>query len=1204
MYMRKRGSKRNRKLKRVGLLALCLAAMFLVPHNAMKVMAQSTGTIYEEEKEKAITYSCQNESLEQALKAIERLSGCYKIHFAMEDVKDYKATVALHEVGIDAAMKAVLANTKLVYEKNGRFIRVVKVTPKVDQYSVYGTVTDVDGNALIGATIYNKATKKGVSADVDGHFLLPVGEGTSAVEFSYIGKKPVTRKLKGGSTVEIVLEDDDRYMLDNVVITGYQQIDRRHLTSAVTSVNMEDINIPGVTNLNQMLEGKIPDMVVSSNSGEINATPRLRIRGSSTIIGNREPLWVVDGIIVTDPVNLSADVLNDPDYVNRIGNAVSGLNPQDIERLDVLKDAAATALYGTRAANGVIVITTKKGRYGKPVVSYSATATVRRRPRYTDSKINLMNSQERIQFSQDLVKNHYIYPSSMPLVGYENALSNYYNGTYTEEQFQSAVADMQTMNTDWFDTLTHDSFSTDHAVNVSGGSEAVRYYASVGYTDEDDVINNTTNRRYTASAKLDMTLSSKFSLSFNMNGYLNDKEYAQDEVNPIDYAYNTSRAIPAYNADGTLYYYKKSGDFGYYNYNIINEMQNSGMKQNTTGITATANLRYSPVGWLDVSAIFSATSTNATIESYWGEKSYHITNLRRSEYGTQPSTDSLCPYGGELSENTSRSKAYTARLQADFQKYFGADFQHFLSFTLGGEANSTRYEGNSYTQRGYYPDRGKSFVADIDPTVYTNYYSGFVMSNVPTVTDSRTNLLSAYAVASYSYKELFTLNANARYDGSNKFGSRSNEKLLPVWSVSGMVNLKNVAKIKADWVDNLTLKASYGEQGNMLDGQMPVLTIKKGAYSSYYSEMQSTTNSFANPNLKWEKTHSTNIGIESSFFGGRLMLGAEYYYKKTTDAFMSKKISDINGYTSYVVNSGTVVNKGYNLSLTAIPLKFKDFNWIIGGNLSKIINEMETAPGADTYELEDFLNGTAVVKGYPIGTIWSYKFVGLSPVDGGPLFDDWEDRQSELVGLSKYDTFTKVLVPTGKREPDITGSISNTFNYKQWRLGITMTYSLGASTRLFRMMEDFTTGYTSEMNVNRDLLNAWKKPGDELTTNIPAIMGSSSAGYANYSSHFSMYSMYEGVQFADDAWTMYDYSDIRVVSADYLKLQNISLTYEFSKKVLKPWGLQRLAVTLSGSNLHTFCASALRGQTPTQGGFSEVQLSDTPTYTLGLTVEF
>ena len=1161
---------------------------------------------------KRITYQCNNEQLSTAIRQIERLSGYYKIQFAYDDVEKYKITVQLKDASVEKAMTQLLKNTDLRYEINGRFVHVFTVKRQTDKKTIRGAIRDTNGEPLEGAAILNKAENNGTITDMEGNFVLPVRKETVTLVITYVGKKPLTYKAKSGTVVHITLEDDATLMSD-VVVTGYQNIDRRHLTSAVTSVKMEDIQIPGVTNLNHMLEGKIPDLIVSNNSGEVNATPRLRLRGSSTIIGNREPLWVVDGIIVNDPVNLSSDVLNDPDYVNRIGNAISGLNPQDIDRLDVLKDAAATALYGTRAANGVIVITTKKGRIGKPVVSYSATATMRRRPRYTDRKIDLMNSQERIRFSQDLVANHYIYPSNMPVVGYEAALQNYYNGTSTNEQFQSEVARLQTMNTDWFDLLTHDSFSHDHSVNVSGGSEAVRYYTSIGYTDEDDVINNTTNRRYTATAKLDMTLSKKLLLSFNVNGYLNEREYTQDDLNPINYAYNTSRAIPAYNADGTYSYYLKplsyaSFDSGttHIGYNILNELENSYQKQNTNGFTATANLRYNATDWLNVSAIFSGTLTNADIEGYWGEKGFYASDLRRSEYGVTPPTDSMLPYGGELSTNTSKTKSYTGRLQANINKFFGAESQHYLSASIGGEANSNRYNGYLHTQRGYYADRGKSFIADIDPAVFNNYYTGFVMSNVPTLTDNRTNLLSAYATASYSYKDYFTVNANTRYDGSNKFGSRSNEKLLPVWSVSGMTDLKNAIGIHADWLDNLTFKASYGEQGNMLDGQTPVLVLRKGSHSSYYDELTSTVapNGFANPDLKWEKTHSTNVGLESSFFNGRLTFGAEYYYKKTTDAFMEKPISDINGYTSYIVNSGTVINKGYNLNLTVVPVKTEDFNWIFSTSFSKIMNEMKTAPGQETYELEDFLNGTAVVEGQPIGTFYSYKFVGLSPVDGGPLFDDWEDRQSELKGLSKYDTYIRVLTPSGKRDPDITGSINSTFNYQSWRLGITLNYSLGASTRLFRMMNNFINGYSAEMNINRELLNAWKKPGDELTTNIPSTMSRNSNGYYYYNAHWSSGSPYEGTKIADDAWTMYDYSDLRVVSADYLKIANVSLTYEFPKTVLSHWGLQRLALTLGATNLYTFCDSKLKGQTPTQGGFSEVQLSDTPTYTLGLTVNF
>lgn len=1070
---------------------------------------------------------------------------------------------------------------------------------------LHGRVTDEKGEPLPGVAVFpTNFVERGAATDIDGNYVLKdVPAEAKSVTFLMLGMKKEIVMIGKKDKVDVMLIEDVN-SLEDVVVTGYQKIDKRYSTSAVTSIKMEDVQIPGVASLDQMLEGKIPDMVFTANSGEINATPRLRIRGTSTLIGNREPLWVLDGIILTDPVALSPDVLNDPDYVNRIGNAVSGINPQDILRIDVLKDAAATALYGTRAANGVIVITTKSGREGKPILSYSATMTARRRPYYTDSKINLMNSNERIQFSQYLVDQHYLYPNGMPLVGYENALNNLYAGVYTQSEFNAAVNEMAAMNTDWFDILCHNSFSHDHSVSVSGGSDKIRYYASLGYTDQDDVVKNTKNRRYTGMAKLDIQLRKKLDLSLNINGYHNDRKYNVSGINPTDYAYNTSRAIPAYNKDGSYYYYKKNtgGYAGYLNYNILNELDNSGQDQSVNNIMATANLHFQPLQWLHFNGILSVNSSSSSSESLYGESTFYSSSLRRSEVGVLPSADSEMPYGGEFTKSTTSTKGYTARLQMDINKFFGEEQQHLINFSLGGEASSTLYRGYKRTDRGFYPDRGETFVINV-PTSYTSYYA-WMSGNVPEIQDQKTNLLSAYATLSYTFKDLFTLNANTRYDGSNKFGSRSNEKLLPIWSVSGNANLKSIAKINADWLDNLTVKASYGEQGNMLDDQTPVMVIKKGTMDAYYGEMVTTAAYFANPDLKWEKTHSTNAGIESSFFAGRFQLGFELFHKRTTDAFMSKTISDVNGYTSYIVNSGTVINKGYNITFSATPVKLHHFYWILSGNFSKIKNKVTTTPGGESYELQDFLNGTAVVEGQPVGTFYSYKFVGLSSVDGGPVFEDWEDRQSEIENLNNYEAYTKVLVPSGKREPDITGSVSNTFTYKQWRLGVTFTYSFGASTRLFRLYDGFTGGYSSEANVSRDLMNRWQKPGDEAHTNIPAIMGSGNSSYWQYANHWSSSDLYTGPRFNDNAWTMYDYSTARVVSADYVKLQNISLTYEFDKKLTQKWHLGRLALTASATNLHTFCDSRLRGQTPMQGGFSEIQLSDTPTYTIGLNVEF
>ena len=1069
---------------------------------------------------------------------------------------------------------------------------------------VIGTVVDEAGEPLIGAHIRDKGNTINAVTDTDGNFRVKVPTEGATLMLTYVGMKPIVQKVKAGQKVKWVMQDDVKLMKD-VVITGYQQLDRRNLTSSVTSVDMKDIEIPGISSVDKMLEGRIPDLVLTNNSSEINATPRLRVRGTSTLIGNREPLWVLDGIILTDPVDLSPDVLNDPDYVNRIGNAIAGINPQDIQRIDVLKDAAATALYGTRAANGVIVVTTKSGREGKPTVNYSGQLTLRKRPYYSDGKINLMNSAERVQFSQFLAEEHYAYPSNMSKVGYEEALRQLYAGEITRQEFNTAIEKMKTENTDWFSLLCKNSFSQDHSVSVSGGSDKVRYYTSLGVTQQDDVVRGARNNRYTAMAKINYDISSKLKAELNINGNISSRDYAASDLNVIDYAYNTNRIIPARNADGSYFTYLKynTGNdlYGNYPYSILKELDNSSTEQSSNTVITTLNLRYKPIEDLFFNAIFSANVSNSKIDEWHGENSFYVYCLRGTVDET-PKSNSYCPYGGELSRQHTSQKGWTARLQGNYNKYLGAGRKHNINVALGFEASSNKTDGDRYRQRCYFKDRGMSFATNV-PTSYTNYWA-WMQGNVPVITSAKTNMVSAYTTLTYGYKNLFSVNMNGRYDGSNKFGSRSNEKLLPIWSVSGNANLADILDIKADWLDMLTLKASYGEQGNMLDDQASELIIRKGSYDGFYNEFTSTVSNFANPDLKWEKTHSTNVGLETAFLHNRIQLGLEYYHKRTTDAFMNKTISEVNGFTSYVVNSGVITNQGFNITLTATPVKTKDFYWILSGNMSKIYNKVTTRPGAESYELNDFLTGKAVVEGMPVGTFYSYRFMGLSPVDGGPLIDIWDERQAELKTADKYTFYTSVLTPTGSREPSITGSFNTTFTYKQWRLGATFLYSAGAKTRLFRMFDGFNSGrvFRSEVNANRDLLNRWMKPGDEERTNIPAIICGGSPHLDVYTKPWTENTNYYGPKLHSNAWTMYDYSDVRVVSANYLKFSNLNLTYEFSKKQLERMRMQRLAITLSAYNIYTFCNKELRGQTPTQGGFTEVQLSDTPSFTLGVNV--
>lgn len=1111
----------------------------------------------------------------------------------------------------------------LSYEIVDKSIILSKQTAwKTSSSKISGHVTDANGEPLPGASVWlKKSPKVATATDIDGNFSLPSnGQTNTAVVVSYIGMKRKDVNWNG-KDLKIVLEDDNSNELDGVVVTGYQVIDKRASTSAITSIKAEDILRADALSIDQMLEGQIPDMMYMSNSGEAGVAPKIRIRGTSSIIGNREPLWVVDGIVVNDPVEISAEDLNDPDYVNRIGNAIAGLNPQDIERLDVLKDASATALYGTKAANGVIVITTKRGKEGKPQIRYNNNFTWKRRPRYTDSSVDVMNSKERIQLSRELFADHYQYNNRAPVVGFEGLMQKLYNGQISETEFNSQVAALEVLNTDWFDLLTHDSFSQQHTVSLSGGGERGTYYASLGYVDNDDVVNDTKNKRYSAVVNLDVNFAKWLTGSFGVKGNVSDREYYQSGINPVEYAYSTSRAIPGYDENGEYYYYGKyKSHTNPYNFNILNELENSQVKQDQSSFTFDANLKFRFTDWLTANAIFSYTSATTDIESFWGDKTWYAADLRDSEYGQTPSGKSLMPQGGELSKNNTRQRSWTVRAQLDWNKYFN-DETHNFSGGIGFEASQNRYKGYNRVDRGYYPDRGMMFVSNINLDNYPEY-AAWLAGNVPSLTDSKSNVISAYATASYNWRRMIFLNANMRIDGSNNFGDRSNDKILPVWSVSASFDAAQLDFIRQQtWLDQLTFKGSYGFQGNMLSEQYPVMIIQKNPMNDYYGEFTSSAIKNPNPDLKWEKTTSVNFGFELSMLNNRLQIEGDFYWKHTKDAFMTKSISTVNGYDSYVVNGGNIQNNGYSIGITGRPIQTRDWQWSISASFSRVTNSVKTLPAGESYELSDFLNGSAIVKGKSVGTFYSYKFIGLNPLDGGPMFDDYHDHFADLAGLSKYETYTRVLAATGSREPFMSGSLTTRLRWKRLHASASFAYSLGAKTRLFGMYSgvgstsgDGSSGvymYAAEIwpsnNLSRDYLDRWMQPGDERRTNIPAIIGHGHPSYFNYSDHWSNTAVASDLgipQIADNYWDMYDYSDVRVVSANYLKLSSVNVSYELPERWINQFGLSRLELHASGNNLHTWCDSKLKGQTPTQGGFTTIQLSDRPSFSLGLNVTF
>lgn len=1148
-----------------------------------------------------ISLDVEDGSLVKVLSEIERLTD-YSFVFKMEDVEH---VLHLNIHAKDKMVKEVLdscfLNTELSYLLENNLVIIKKIQPREKTVAVGGVVKDEYGNTIPGVTVLIKGTSFGTVTDENGKFKMEFYKGQRVIfKFSFIGMKSKEVIYSGQKNIEVVLEEDVTQM-DEVVVTGYQVIDRKKLTSAVSTVKAKDIMIQGAMSIDQMLQGRVPDIMMTTNSGEVGVVPRIRIRGTSTLIGNREPLWVVDGIIVNDPVPISPEELNDPDYVNRIGNAIAGLNPQDIDRIDILKDASATALYGTKAANGVIVITTKRGQVGDISVRYNVTGTFKLRPRYTDRQIRVMNSKERVDFSRDLVTAHHMFPTGMPQVGYEALAAQMYNGALTNDEFTRKVKELETMNTDWFKILTEDVFSHQHTLSISGGTEQLRYYASIGYSIDNDVIKGADNERYTASMNLDARFSERLRLSLNLLGNVGERKYNQSGIGVIDYAYNTSRCIPAYDENGRYYYYKPSTTD--YNFNILNELENSFSKQSNTGFSCNANLNYRVAEWLNFQGILSYSTSNTELEGYWADKTNHAAKLRHSEYGVEaPKGEysySELPFGGELSKNYNRNNSYTVRLQLDLNKTFGAESQHNIMTNLGFEASSTRAHGYMRTDRGYYDERGKQFASGVSIDDYPKYKE-WLGSNYPSISDNLTNLLAAYVSVSYTYKNLFTLNANTRIDGSNKFGNRSNEKLLPIWSVSGSYNISDHAHLDPKWISNLALRLSYGYQGNMLDGQSPVMILKKLPMDAHYNELMSKVQVYPNPNLKWEKTSSFNLGLDFGLFNNALQVNTSVYYKLTEDAFLTKNVSTVNGRQSYVINSGEIKNTGYSFDVTLSPISTESFRWTLSTSISQVFNEMDTAPGDEEYELDSFLSGNALTKGHAVGTFYSYKYVGLNPLDGGPMFDTKQERREEFIGKSKYDIFTSVLTPSGQRDPKIQGGLNNTFRYKSIRVNLFLNYSLGSKVRLFQLYKDGIE-FSALKNVNKDLTKRWRNPGDENYTNIPCLVNANTPESNRYNTYVTVG---DDIVIADNAWNMYDYGSQRVVSGNYLQCQNLSLSYDVPEKWLRKCRLNSLSVTASTTNVFTICSSKLKGQAPTQTGFAEIQLSNRPTFSLGVNVSF
>lgn len=1024
---------------------------------------------------------------------------------------------------------------------------------------ISGTVMDGEfkGEPLVGATISvsNSDDTKGTVTDAEGKFTLSVPTGTETLTASYMGYESQEIALQQGiDKYTITLHFADKTLAE-FVVTGYQQIDRRKLTAAVTTVNISDETVGAVKNIDQALAGQVAGLSSIAASGAPGAPMKIRIRGTSSINGVQEPLWVLDGIPMEGNEIPAIDNLNDIDDIYQ--TSIAGLNPSDIENITVLKDAAATAIYGARAANGVIVITTKKGKEGRPVVNFSTKMTYS--PKVDIDRLNLLDANEKVGLELDLLQSDYNYrPHKGGVANILDELgefSAYQAGGWEalSPEAQQRINRLRGINTDWNDILFRDVFNQEYNISFSGGSERAHYYTSVGYYTEQGTVKGVENNRYNMTLKADFKLNNMLTVGASVFANQRKQEsYMTDSggfTNPVFYSRMANPYFEPYDADGNYIYDKnvQGRESEVPDFNIFEERANTSKERKDRSIMALFDATLKFNSHLKLTTQFGLQHDNYTLTRYAGHDSYAMRKAK--EYATfliDGERKSIFPDGGMNKVTEAHTDQWTWKAMLEWDRRLN-DI-HDVELMGGTEVRHVETGVVTSTAYGY-----DNRTLTTQPVIFPNEN---IARRYPLYEEGHTEnaFVSWFATGSYTLLYRYTLGASVRSDGSDVFGVAKKYRYLPLYSVSGMWRAKEEQFLKkVKWIDELSLRASYGLQGNIDKNTSPYLigTFDKTSVLPGYIESIISAENAPNPNLKWEKTKNVNVGLNLELLQSRIRLNVDYYYRRSTDLISSRQLPLETGFASTTVNWASMENSGWEIALNTRNIATKDFTWNttlnLGFNTNKILDE--TVAENSTYPSRE---------GYPVGAIFAYKTAGLDE-DGYPLFvakNGSKLTAADFFRLNRFGASTlsaeeqrNLYTYMGSSEPECSGGFINTFEWKNWQLNVNFMFNLGMKVRVQPSYSP--TYYDRGLNTNHDILNRWTSSNS--ATNLPGLMVNTPER-ANEYTHYSEYNTYSML-------------DIWVRSQNYCRLQSLRLGYRIPQKVLVPVGITSASVSLEGRNL-------------------------------------
>ena len=1043
-----------------------------------------------------------------------------------------------------------------------------------------GRVVDSDGLGVIGAgVVCSGRPDRGTVCDEDGSFRLEVPKGISKVEISALGMQSVVYDLENSAVKDalIVLEYEST-MLDQVVVTGYAQTTVKRITGSVGILNSDSFKDKPLASVSSLMQGEVAGVQVQAVSGQPGTQSRIRIRGTNNLSGSSNPLWVVDGVpLQNESPNLSSEEMAAGAFDNIFISGIGGINPNDIESITILKDAAAAAIYGSRAANGVIVVTTKRGSEGRLKLSYSNNFTWSFRPQ---RNLELMDSGEKIAWEQELwdefaadryaaaqSDNTVIYPV-VGIVGQVRAGCGQFAG-WDKARQDAYLQELASSTTDWYGELFRNAFSHNHHLSLSGGSDKAAYYISLGYNDDNGMLINNRYQRYNVNSSLTLTPARWIKLDIGNDFSRQSSKSPDSYVDAFKYAYFANPYEKVRNEDGSWAADNTYFSLGYYNgrgveevmpldgFNILKELE----LNSTTTVNISNTLRaQADISILEVlkfvgllSWSYSDNSTDKIVDA-----STYTAFRDRLGYDDKSQTKLY----GSITQNRGKRSSYVARGHFAWNQSFG---RHTLNVIAGAELRGS--DSNTvYSKRyNYNPITGTSSMPSISgPTdewvKEVERLSGEYFT--------RSRYASFYASADYFLGKTIVLNASVRTDGSSNFGSE--RQFNPTWSAGAAWHLGEEKWMQRQRVlSHATLRAAYGFTGDVNTSAPHYLVMQYALQEYRYvngkSYMMGSIPTAPNPDLGWEKTRDAKLGIDLGFLKDRLCLQAETYYRLSTDVVTSSRVASTSGYTYVYYNSADLMNSGVEFTLNGKIVRSRD--WNVGASLNFAYNYnkvLSYKPASSTITAKD-----RYVEGYPVGAIISGRYEGIDPVSG--LYNFRLRPDAEVLTPSDLNDPDNYRWYLGTTIAPFTGGFNVSASWKLLRLSVSGVYSFG--NKVYEMIDSpasylnarhdgvstesvqsqYSDLYSNHLNVRRDRTSRWTESNSSGTL-YPRI-------YDCYGTRYNF------AQTNPMDWNIVNAIYLKDVS--YLRIKSIVLSCELPQAWLEKIRMEKICFNLSLNNMIT-----------------------------------